>query len=340
MMGARAAIAAEVTIRRATPADADEVCRKLAETFSNATEAQRRVHFDVPWPHPADGYDYGVIAEYRGRIVGFASIFTSDRQVGNRRVLVYNLSSWWVDPEFRGASVAKVMLNTYLPPRVHAVNTILTAPEHKRGFWGRQTVHPFEHARRVYVFPGLRARAWMTRPRLLPRGRYPADLGSEAIRILKDHADLRCQVLVFEHKGRHCGFITRRRSLRVEAEEWPSLSRRLGELLAPRSDSGALRLQRARVSDLLVGELPCAEIFYVSDPELFRQHFWAIGRHLARRQRAVAVLGDADRLGVPHAWGRPVPSDYFVWEPCPLPDHQVDCLYSEFFVLAIGQESR
>jgi hypothetical protein len=339
-MDHRAAVAADISIRYATPDDAEYVCRKLAETFTNATEAERHRHFEVPWVHPAAGYDFGIIAEYDTRIVGFCSVFSSDRLIDDRRVLFYNLSSWWVDKEFRGAGVAKVMLSRYLEPRTHAVNTLLTTPESKRGFWGRQPVRAFEHARRVYPFPSARIDAWRARPRLLPLGTYPSALGDEAIRILRDHEGLRCQVSVFEFAGRHCGVITRRRSLRIPAEHWPGVASAGGRLVAPRGKGSPLHRVRARLADILNGELPCAEIFFVSDREFFREHFWSLGQQLAHRQRAVAVLGDADRLGVPHSWGRPVPSDYFVWQPCPVPDEQVDCLYSEFFVLPIGQESR
>jgi GNAT superfamily N-acetyltransferase len=330
----------EVVIRDATPADADFVCAKLAETFTNATAAQRRVHFDVPWPPPPGGRDYGVVAQIGERIVGFGGLFASHRVIGGRTVRVLNYSSWWIDPEYRGAGIGRKLIDGIFRPRESSIITLLTLPETMREFWQNQPVRTFERARRVYPFPVLRASVRRDTVRVLPRGEYPAALGEEAIRVLGDHEGLRCQVSVVEYRGAYCAFITRRRTVSVPADEWPRLPAALGRLIAPRRSVGPLQLQLSRVADVLAGVLPCAEIFFVSHPDVFREGFGSIGALLARRQRAVALVGDADRLGLPHSWGRAVPPDYASWRPCPVPDVHVDGLYSEFFVLPVGQESR
>lgn len=330
----------EVVIRDATPDDADFVCQRLAETFTNATAAERRVHFEPPWPAPPGGRDLGVVAEIGDRIVGFGGLFASHRIIDGRAMRVLNYSSWWIDPQFRGAGIGRKLIDGIFRPRESAVITLLTLPDTMREFWQKQPVQLFEHARRVYPFPMLRPAAWWGGVRVLQRGEYPASLGDEAIRVLRDHEGLRCQVIVVEHRGEHCAFITRRRSISVPASQWPRLPAAIGRLIAPRGPSSGVRLMLARIADLLVGELPCAEIFFVSHPKVFRRAFAATAAVLARRQRAVALIGDADRLGVPRAWGRPVPAEYWSWRPCPVPDAAVDGLYSEFFVLPVGQESR
>ncbi len=331
---------AHVAIRDATPADSDFICQKLAETFTTATAEQRKVHFDVPWPTPAGGRDYGVVAHVGDRIVGFGGLFASERRIAGRLVRVLNYSSWWIDPELRGAGIGRKLIEGIFAPRTSSVITLLTLPASMLDFWLRQGVQRFEHERRAYPFPMLRPAAWRGGVTVLPRGTYPDALGHETIRILKDHEPLRCQALVLERRGQFCGVITRRRSIRVPAVHWPGPARWLGERLAVADTASAIRLFRARVSDLLLGQLQCAEVFFVSNPTFFRDHFWNVGSLLARRQRAVALLGDATRLGVPAAWGLPADADYWTWRPSPVPDDQIDALYSEFFVLPIGQESR
>ena len=320
--------------RKLLPEDAPVVSERLAETFPSLSREQWNDLLEHRWPWRLP--DLGTIALKGDEIVGYAGVLESSRVVGGKEVRYCTFSSWWIDPSVRSGGVALRMARHAFGARNDSVCTLLTLPVGLRGFWTRQGFVPFETERRVYPWVMLTPALGSRGLRKLPVGEFPEGLGPEARRILSDHFPLRCRTAVFEADGAFCGVVTRRRMVELPER---GLVRYTSKLRVKTPGTG-WRLHVGRARDLLGGRVPCAEVFYVSDRAFFKRHFRAIARRLCRDQGAVALLGDARRLGMDPKHGIPVPTEYFVRAPKGVPNDEVDALYSEFFVLPLGHDSR
>lgn len=330
--------ASEVTYRRVRPDDADYLADQLAITFPDASIEQYRTLFDLgaSWRLP----DLGTVVMHGDRIVGYVGNFESRRLIGGQEVIFSNVGTWWVDAELRGGKIGRAMVPQFFAEHPNSITTFLTLPQGMRKFWSRFGLVPFEQNRRVYPWVMMRPPSVRRGARKLTTGELPEALPQEARRILTDHEPLRCQVAVFEAQGRYCGVVTRRRTVTLPAERWSRVAAALGHRLRPAGEKRGWRMRFDRVADLLSGTIPCAEVFYASDRTFFRDHFPSIARTLCRDQRAIALLADAERIGMDPQQGIPIASEYFFHGTPTVPISELDALYSEFFVLPLGQESR
>lgn len=323
--------------REARAEDADFICERLASTFTDQSADDWRALFRTHWADAGD--DHGTVAVVEGRVVAFLGAICSTRLVDGRRVPVCNLTSWWVDPSTRGTGIGGQLVARYLAARRDRVITLLTLPPSMMEFWRRQGIVPMERSRRLIL-----AGQWLSVAPARDLVERPLDeaegaLGADARRILRDHASLRCRVTTFAAGGRTCGVITRRRSVRAPLPRWYS---GFADLIRPSPGAGAssrLRLLVDRVRDLASGTFPCAEVLYVSDPDFMREWFPAVARRLCRAQRALGIVGDAERIGLSSRLGWTLPDEYWV-----IPSREAgadtDALYSELFILPLGEESR
>ena len=327
-----------ITFRPVTVHDATFLSERLAETFTNATPAQWRTLFKRHWEGGTD--DLGTVALLEERIVGFFGVIPSVRPDSDGVTDRRNFTAWWIDPTVRGHGIGRKLVHRMFAERPDALCSFLTLPDSMMDFWRTQPVVPFDLQRRAHPWVRLQGTLRSASVRVLPRGEIPASMPAAARRILLDHLPLRGQTTVFEADGGFCGVITRRRSMQVPfggALAWlPSMAKRL----RPDGDKRGMKIWVDRACDVASGIGPYAEVFYVSDKDLFRRHFHGIANRLCRDQRAYGVLGDADRLGLPRTQGVPVPSQYFYLQREGSSPADLDALYSEFFLLPLGDESR
>lgn len=117
-----------VTVRPATPADADAAATLLHTRMSRKVPPERwRRLFDYPW-RPADAPDCGQVLDAGGEIAGFLGATYVRRTIGDRTVDVCNLTSWYLLPEHRGAGHGTRMIRAATAdPRFVYTNVTATA---------------------------------------------------------------------------------------------------------------------------------------------------------------------------------------------------------------------
>jgi hypothetical protein len=139
---------------------------------------------------------YGLLLESEGRIVGAILTIYSSVPAENGFATRCNLSSWYVEPEFRGYAP---LLASFRDPGVTYVN-ISPAPN----TWATIEAQGFKCVREGWFlsFPGL-SRADKG-ARILPLSRAPS-LPERAL--LEEHAASGCTVFVLESAGEHFPFV-------------------------------------------------------------------------------------------------------------------------------------
>jgi hypothetical protein len=146
---------------------------------------------------PAGYPRYGLLLEEKGRIVGaILTIYSSVPAAGGFAIRC-NLSSWYLEPEFRGYAP---LLASFRDPAVTYVN-ISPAPN----TWATIEAQGFRCIREGW-FLSLPALSRGTAPaRILPLSVAPHDLPERTL--LEEHAALSCIVLVLESAGEHFPFV-------------------------------------------------------------------------------------------------------------------------------------
>jgi hypothetical protein len=146
---------------------------------------------------PAGYPPYGLLLESEGRTVGaILTIYSSVPAEGGAAIRC-NLSSWYVDPEFRGYAP---LLASFRDPAVTYVN--ISPAENT---WPVIEAQGFRCIREGWFlsFPALGSGG--DPARILPLSRAPQDLPERTL--LEEHAGLGCIVIVLESEGVHYPFV-------------------------------------------------------------------------------------------------------------------------------------
>ncbi|MBV9393878.1 MAG: hypothetical protein JOZ84_05645 [Methylobacteriaceae bacterium] len=146
---------------------------------------------------PVDYPRYGLLLESDGRIVGAILTIYSSVPVEAGCALRCNLSSWYLEPEFRSYAP---LLASFRDPAATYVN-ISPAPN----TWSTIEAQGFRCIRQGWFlsFPALsRGNA---AARILPLSGAPRDLPERTL--LEEHSALGCTVLVIESAGEHFPFV-------------------------------------------------------------------------------------------------------------------------------------
>lgn len=323
-----------LTFRPATRADEAFLVDALAKTFPATPREHWPRLFSYPWLEEGKKPDFGTVAESGGDIVGFLGAMYAQRVWSGDPTLCCHVIGWWVDPTHRGAGIGSRLVDAYLEARRHMPILLLTLRPDHMGFWGKQGVQPFDERRRILFEPLLRrapdSLRWHT-PEDVERG--VAGLGPEDLRVWRDHRALKCHADVFSVDGEgSCLVVSRRRTVTtsgVPGYRW--LMERVPGL-KPGSDATGLRLQLDRARDLLSGQIPCAEILYVSHKSLARRWLGPVARKICKANRALAVVADERRLDLPERPRLRNPGHYYA-----IPNgtslDTMDALYAEFLLL-------
>ena len=146
---------------------------------------------------PAGYPRYGLLLESEGRIVGAILTIYSSVPADDGFATRCNLSSWYVEPDFRGYAP---LLASFRDPGVTYVN-ISPAPN----TWATIEAQGFKCIREGWFlsFPAL-SRAGED-ARILPLSGAPGDLPERAL--LEEHAASGCTVFMLESTGEHFPFV-------------------------------------------------------------------------------------------------------------------------------------
>jgi hypothetical protein len=146
---------------------------------------------------PPDYPRYGLLVENEGRIVGAILTIYSRVPVNGGFAIRCNLSSWYLDPEFRGYAP---LLASFRDSAVTYVN-ISPAPN----TWATIEAQGFGCIREGWFLSLPALSRGGERGRILPLSAAPRDLPERAL--LEEHAALDCTVLVLEAGGEHFPFV-------------------------------------------------------------------------------------------------------------------------------------
>jgi hypothetical protein len=183
--------------RQIQEADLGAVAELLARGFRLRTKTYwlrglaRMSRRSVPPGYPR----YGLLLESEGRIVGAILTIYSSVPASGGFVIRCNLSSWYVEPDFRGYAP---LLASFRDPGVTYVN-ISPAPN----TWATIEAQGFKCIREGWFlsFPALTSES----ARILPLSHAPGDLPERAL--LEEHAGSGCAVFVLEGTGEHFPFV-------------------------------------------------------------------------------------------------------------------------------------
>jgi len=97
------------TLRHAELRDIDAICSMLHTNMNPDFPVERWKSLFMPKWCP-DNSDWGLVAEDKGRIVGYHGHICSHRTIGARRERFINFTSWYILKEYRGQGLGRAML--------------------------------------------------------------------------------------------------------------------------------------------------------------------------------------------------------------------------------------
>ena len=265
--------------------------------------------FEYRWSQSNERPNLGFALYSGAEIVGFLGAIYADRSLAGRLVRTCNLTTAYVRPEFRWASLKllaaaisdeRYVMTSFTPSPTAA--KILTA------FGFQQT----DHSKRVYL-PWHFGRA-MFRPaaKLLTAPDEIAPLlEGESRRFLEDHLPYGLKHYLWLGDGARSYFVLRRRRF-----------------------PGHVAFGRSPVRKLKLMWYPCMEMLYLDHAECAMRDWDRIAPAIIRRERVLAVVGPERLLGSNAPPGAHMEYKSFVLSREALPG-TLDCLYSELAVLPI-----
>ena len=274
--------------------------------------------------------DFGLLVEDDGQVVAFFHVLYSDRTVRGQRARFACLNSWCVRADRRGRGVGRLLADAMLAhmEEMDVPALGLTMGPEAMTYFRKRGARPFRSFRQVrYAVPPLLRRPRMEWVDLDSIG--PEAIGQEQHRIMTDHRTLNCNVRALQAAGRVCVVISRRRALEIDRPAW---LRRIAS--GPQKGGGRPTRWLNRARDLLAGVVVCSEVLHVSDRDLFRRHRRQATFLLAVADRAAAVCGDHELLGLAWPPRDEALTDYlYRGLPEGLGPEDLDVLYSELVVL-------
>jgi hypothetical protein len=324
-----------IEVRPVYDDDRPSVIELLATTFPSVEPGQWHRLFDYPWMSSPP--DYGHLASLNGEIVGFLGAIYQDRSIEGSMLRICSTTSWCVRPDQRSMRVGTRLCREYIKDKQErgVAILILTAGPHIRRYLmrvGCETLRPFRRVR--YALPPVLSKCTGRMPHAVDPAALGADeIGEEALEVVRFHVGSPLQVRAFEHGGRFCVVVSRRRTVKIARPKFLSRLRS-----SPGGPTRRLPRAVAIAGDLLAGTVVSSEVIYVSDREFFREHRNAMGFLLALADRTAAMTGDPRLIGLPSTEGHDTLDDYLCLN---IPDHldhsDFDALYSELVLLDFDQ---
>jgi acetoacetyl-CoA synthetase len=274
--------------------EGDEVDRIKPETWRNL--------FDYSWLEQKP--DRGLVLVDNSEIVGFLGTIYAKREINGKAGLTCNLSSWYVQPRYRGWGAA--LLHAALRDVSVTYMSLTPNPLSQQVF---KMLGFLELGGSVLVLPPLLHAETLRHAR--PRINFDPDdvhasLNDRQRSIFDDHAPYDCLQLAVQDGPEHAYIVVKRRVMPV-----PKL-----------------------VSLLHAGmTMPCSEILHCSNPPLLMRHLERVKLAILWRQRTVLLLAEA-RLFPQRLRGATM-KEHATYRSRLFDASELDKLYSELVLLPV-----
>lgn len=286
--------------------DQEPVCQFLAQTLgdSDIKAGTWRRLFEHGW----SDHKRGFMLLDGDAVVGFLGTIVAQRQVNGKAALVCNVSSWSVQPSYRGWGMA--LLAEMLRDESLTYTVLTPAPISLSAFLA-QRFAPLETCR-IVMPPLLQAETLFVSKRPLisfDPAVVRATLSSQQRQIFDDHAPYDCLQLIVSDGCDHAYLVVKRRTQRLN----PGRAWGLGKVLPVR--------------------IPYSDILHCSAPALLSRHLERVKLAILRRQRTVALVAEAGLFDV-QPRGMMLATSTCYRSPL-LTAGELDRLYSEIVLLPI-----
>ena len=185
-----------VQIRKATPHDEVNII-ELLKKFYPATEYWRRIFLPRPWKIENDFPGYVVTTE--DNIVGFLGTLFSEQQTSQGTATLGNLTSWYIEPEYRQHSMALFFEAMKLP---NVTWTNLTSAPHVYAWLSRAGFKTLED-KRTYILP-IPAFSRQKQAIQLKIDIEESDLNPVQRLVYQHHLGLRCRHILIKSGSESC----------------------------------------------------------------------------------------------------------------------------------------
>lgn len=162
--------------------------------------------FNYPWKSQRYPYGYAILDE--NRIVAFIGTIFSERQIDGQNRICCNISTWFVEEEYRPRMLGILLLNPILKINDLMI-TALTSSQISQGLLARMGFRALDQTQ--VVVPILPAIPWGADNGKKPfitfdKGKIELHLDEENRKIFKDHATLKCKHFLIKeaHADQFC----------------------------------------------------------------------------------------------------------------------------------------
>ncbi len=300
--------ASSVTVRPVGESDVPDLIEFLRKDFvPNFAPERLRGLFEYSWTEPAHKPNLGYMLNAGHEIVGFLGAVYAERPLAGSIVKTCNMSTWYVKPQFRWASMK--LLYALLSQKDYAILNLSASPEVRRVMEALR-FETIDVRKLVYLPWHFPAKFFTRTPEIISQPKKIAQfLQGDELRILRDHASYRLSHYLLRHGEEHSYIVLKRRSF-------------------PGSVAfGWLPFKKPKLM-----WYPSMEVLFISNPKAAVAQWPGIVAAVLRRERVLAVVA-AERLfaGNPPSGARLDHRNYLLSR-TPL-GSIIDNLYSEHVVM-------
>jgi acetoacetyl-CoA synthetase len=297
-----------VTVQPADKSDVPDLIDFLRNGFVPHFAPERlRGLFEYRWSEPADKPNLGYLLRAGVEIVGFLGAVYAERPLSGRSVKTCNMTSWYVAPKFRWASMK--LLYALMSQKEYAIINLSASPEVRRVMEALR-FETIDFSKMVYLPWHFPARLLQRGPEILTEKEAIAHhLQADELRILRDHAPYQLRHYLLCSGDQHSYIVLKRRSFPGEVA------------------FGWLPFKKPRRM-----WYPSMEVLFLSNPEVAIAQWPSLVASIFRRERVLGVVA-AERLfsGNPPPGARLDHRNYLLSRA--RLEATIDSLYSELVVI-------
>lgn len=265
-----AAQLAAPSVRGVEPKDIPQVIEFLRGQAPSLKPESTRFLFECHWT--AEKPDLGYALWHRGEVVGFLGAIYAERPLGGRLVRICNLSTWYVRPEFRNASLK--LLYPILAQRAWSITNLTASPAAQRVMEGLG-FQMIDRCKLVYL-------PW----------RFPADLFRRGVDLYTDRAEIATVLggVELQYLQDHTPCPVKHYLLQRDGE-------RSYLVLKRRAFPGHLAFGRFPIRKVKLMWYPCMEVLYLGNPCWAVRHWPGLVSAVIKRERVLAVVAPERLMG-------------------------------------------
>lgn len=295
------------------PVAGDEIARVidfLRKGFvPHLTPDALRLLFEYRWSGMSEKPSLGFALWSGNEIVGFLGAIYAERPLAGGIIKTCNLSTWYVQPEFRWASMK--LLYAVLAQKAYTIINLTPSPGVRRimellGF------EAIDRRKFVYLPWHFRRELFRSGPDVVTDAEAVAHVVEDDERcLLRDHLPYGLRHYVLRKGADYSYLVLKRRSFPGEAA------------------FGRIPIQKVRLK-----WYPCMEVLYLGNPRLARDQWGSLVATILRRERVLGVVVAERFLGANAPAGACFDHRNYLLARSPLKG-TIDSLYSELAVLPI-----